>query len=197
MSLQIIGKFGPAIVQFNYGDHFYEQGVQLLVTQTLSIVLWFITAIFFAKPVITFIVEPFEKLIRLFDKLGRDPLGSLTFVHRHKRFSLLTGLSITHSLSKSTLSYNDRYYDLLCCRSGSGMDLDGMEMNWLMSTIIQISSLLRVAYGKAGSDIIKKAIMNSKHLDGGTHGNVAGGGIFTGKANSVKYNNNNNNNNQT
>ena len=41
------------------------------------------------------------------------------------------------------------------------MNLDHMELNWLMNSVTQISSLLKVAYGKAGSDIIKMSIMEN------------------------------------
>ena len=61
MSLMLEGTFGVAIVEFDYGNHFHRQGVQLIVTMSLAIVLWFMSALLFAKPIIKFIVEPFVR----------------------------------------------------------------------------------------------------------------------------------------
>jgi len=184
VALQLDGDYGTARIFLDRDNLYRQEGYFLIIAQVIGIVLWFVSALLFAKPIVLFIVEPFEKLLRLFDKLGRDPLGKLTFVYRRGGWGDDgRGEGKQHSLEKNDLGIGNRYFDLLCCRKGQRMDLDGMELQWLMNTIIQISSLLKVAYGSAGSDIIKQAVRTSRNVASG--GQQVGLDIFSSKAASV------------
>eukprot|EP00546_Thalassionema_frauenfeldii_P004269 CAMPEP_0178907882 /NCGR_PEP_ID=MMETSP0786-20121207/7615_1 /TAXON_ID=186022 /ORGANISM="Thalassionema frauenfeldii, Strain CCMP 1798" /LENGTH=823 /DNA_ID=CAMNT_0020579725 /DNA_START=877 /DNA_END=3348 /DNA_ORIENTATION=+ len=111
--------------------------VQLLSTIFILLV-WYFGVTAFAGPVMTLVVIPIERMVRLLGMLMLDPLGYQSTA-RYKKF-----VSEDDELTKNTRWTKEV--------------LKGMETSFLMSTILRIGSLMKVGFGSAGVEIIRSSL---------------------------------------
>eukprot|EP00538_Stauroneis_constricta_P012643 CAMPEP_0119572494 /NCGR_PEP_ID=MMETSP1352-20130426/44648_1 /TAXON_ID=265584 /ORGANISM="Stauroneis constricta, Strain CCMP1120" /LENGTH=1126 /DNA_ID=CAMNT_0007622179 /DNA_START=152 /DNA_END=3532 /DNA_ORIENTATION=+ len=107
------------------------------------LLLWFLGVTAFAGPVMSLVVTPIERMVRLLGMLMLDPLGYQS-TSRFKRF-----LAEEDALIKNTRWTKDV--------------LRGMETSFLMSTILRIGSLMKVGFGSAGVEIIRNNLQKGNH----------------------------------
>lgn len=117
-----------------------------LVTTILILIVWVLAVASFAGPVMTLVVEPIERMVRLLSMLMKDPLG------------------YSSSPQYRELKQED---DEVAFKSIMWPKevLKGMETNFLMSTILRIGSLMRVGFGSAGVEIIRGNLERGRHKD--------------------------------
>lgn len=113
-----------------------EIAVVSLLATFFILCLWFFGVTAFAGPVMMLVVIPIERMVRLLSMLMRDPLGYQTHL-RYKKFVA----------EEKALTKNTRWTQEI---------LKGMETSFLMSTILRIGNLLKVGFGSAGVEIIRK-----------------------------------------
>jgi len=118
-----------------------------LVTTVLILFIWILGVASFAGPVMTLVVEPIERMVRLLSMLMKDPLGYQTTPQYKK-------------LKREGDEIADKYKSMW-----SKEVLKGMETNFLMSTILRIGSLMRVGFGTAGVEIIRNNLERGQHKD--------------------------------
>uniref|UniRef100_A0A7S4JJH8 Guanylate cyclase domain-containing protein n=1 Tax=Odontella aurita TaxID=265563 RepID=A0A7S4JJH8_9STRA len=106
-----------------------------LVSTIFIILVWFSGVTAFAGPVMTLVVVPIERMIRLLHMLMEDPLG-YQGSGKYKKF-----VAEEDEFIKNTRWTKDV--------------LKGMETSFLMSTILRIGSLMKVGFGSAGVEIIQ------------------------------------------
>ena len=111
-----------------------EAWVELCSTIFILLV-WFFGVAAFAGPVMTLVVIPIERMVRLLGMLMIDPLGYQS-TPRYKKFVA----------EEDELTKNTRWTKEV---------LKGMETSFLMSTILRIGSLMKVGFGSAGVEIIR------------------------------------------
>ena len=121
---------------FTYRKEQREIAVISLLATIFILCLWFFGVMAFAGPVMMLVVIPIERMVRLLAMLMRDPLGYQTHL-RYKKF-----VAEEHAITKNT-----RWTKEI---------LKGMETSFLMSTILRIGNLLKVGFGSAGVEIIRK-----------------------------------------
>jgi class 3 adenylate cyclase len=113
-----------------------EEALVLLLSTIFILLVWFFGVTAFAGPVMILVVIPIERMVRLLGMLMLDPLGYQS-TSRYKRFVL----------EEDEITKNTRW---------SKEVLKGMETSFLMSTILRIGSLMKVGFGSAGVEIIRK-----------------------------------------
>jgi len=118
-----------------------------LLTEALLLFIWVLGVAAFASPVMTLVVEPIERMVRLLSMLMKDPLGYSSTPQYQQLMHEGDGLS-------------DKYKSMWPKEV-----LKGMETNFLMSTILRIGSLMRVGFGSAGVEIIRNNLERGRHKD--------------------------------
>mmetsp|Transcript_20885 Transcript_20885/g.45261 ORF Transcript_20885/g.45261 Transcript_20885/m.45261 type:complete len:875 (-) Transcript_20885:15-2639(-) len=117
-----------------------------LVTTILILIVWVLGVASFAGPVMTLVVEPIERMVRLLSMLMKDPLGySSSPQYRELKQE-------DDEVSDKSMMWPKEV-------------LKGMETNFLMSTILRIGSLMRVGFGSAGVEIIRGNLERGRHKD--------------------------------
>ncbi|KAL7538058.1 hypothetical protein ACHAXR_008250 [Thalassiosira sp. AJA248-18] len=116
-----------------------------LVTTILILCVWILGVASFAGPVMTLVVEPIERMVRLLSMLMKDPLGYQSTPQYRKL------KQEEDAIANKSMWPNEV--------------LKGMETNFLMSTILRIGSLMRVGFGSAGVEIIKNNLERGRHKD--------------------------------
>jgi len=114
----------------------------MLVSTIFILLVWFFGVTSFAGPVMTLVVAPIERMIRLLNMLTRDPLGYQSS-DKYKKFVREEDL-----FTKNTKWTRDV--------------LKGMETSFLMSTILRIGSLMKVGFGSAGVEIIRSNLQKGQ-----------------------------------
>lgn len=121
---------------FSYRNERREQAIVSVLSTLFILIVWFCGVTAFAGPVMILVVIPIERMVRLLAMLMVDPLGYQS-TSRYKRF-----VDEEDEITKST-----RWTKEI---------LKGMETSFLMSTILRIGSLMKVGFGSAGVEIIRK-----------------------------------------
>jgi len=106
-----------------------------LFSTIFILLVWFLGVGAFAGPVMTLVVIPIERMVRLLGMLMLDPLGYQS-TPKYKKFDA----------EADELTKNTRWTKEV---------LKGMETSFLMSTILRIGSLMKVGFGSAGVEIIR------------------------------------------
>ena len=117
-------------------DQIREQAVVSILTTIFVLLVWFFGVTSFAGPVMILVVIPIERMVRLLTMLMLDPLGYQN-TSRYKRF-----VAEEDEITKNTHWTKEV--------------LKGMETSFLMSTILRIGSLMKVGFGSAGVEIIRR-----------------------------------------
>jgi len=117
-----------------------------LIDTIFILIIWFFGVTAFAGPVMTLVVTPIERMIRLLSMLVKDPLG-YQGTSRYKKFVL----------EEDSDTKNTRWTKDV---------LKGMETSFLMSTILRIGSLMKVGFGAAGVEIIRNNLAKGESKDG-------------------------------
>ena len=117
-----------------------------LIDTIFILIIWFFGVTAFAGPVMTLVVTPIERMIRLLSMLVKDPLG-YQGTSRYKKFVLEED-----HYTKNTKWTKDV--------------LKGMETSFLMSTILRIGSLMKVGFGAAGVEIIRNNLAKGESKGG-------------------------------
>lgn len=119
------------------------QDAQIEIIATIFVLLiWFFGVAAFAGPIMTFVIIPIERMVRLLGMLMMDPLGYQSNL-RFKKF----------------LSEEDQ---IVKRSQWSREVLKGMETSFLMSTILRIGSLMKVGFGSAGVEIIRNNLQKGQ-----------------------------------
>jgi len=145
-----VGRSGSD--EYTFGQ--FDQSRQLrdvakieLVTTIIILVVWALGVASFAGPIMTLVVDPIERMVRLLSMLMKDPLGyQSTRQYRN--------------LKRESEEIAHRYKSVWPREV-----LKGMETNFLMSTILRIGSLMRVGFGSAGVEIIRNNLERGRHKD--------------------------------
>lgn len=119
-----------------------EALVELLMT-IFVLVVWFLGVTAFAGPVMTLVIIPIERMVRLLGMLMLDPLGYQTN-SRFKKFMFEEDALVKKSQWTKEV-------------------LKGMETSFLMSTILRIGSLMKVGFGSAGVEIIRHNLQKGQN----------------------------------
>jgi class 3 adenylate cyclase len=125
---------------------FREERVQSAWTEIVAtvfiILVWCFGVTAFAGPVMSLVVIPIERMVRLLGMLMLDPLGYQSTA-RFKKFLV----------EEDALIKNTRWTKEV---------LKGMETSFLMSTILRIGSLMKVGFGSAGVEIIRNNLQKGQ-----------------------------------
>jgi hypothetical protein len=126
-----------------------EALVELIAT-IFVLLIWFLGIMLFAGPVMSLVIIPIERMVRLLGMLVLDPLGYQS-TSRFKKFLVEEDALIKKSQWTKEV-------------------LKGMETSFLMSTILRIGSLMKVGFGSAGVEIIRNYLQigqnnNQLHLN--------------------------------
>lgn len=113
-----------------------EDAFVSILTTLFVLLVWFFGVTSFAGPVMILVVIPIERMVRLLTMLMLDPLGYQN-TSRYKRF-----VAEEDEITKNTHWTKEV--------------LKGMETSFLMSTILRIGSLMKVGFGSAGVEIIRR-----------------------------------------
>lgn len=118
-----------------------EARIQFFAT-IFSCLVWFLGVAAFAGPIMTLVITPIERMVRLLGMLTIDPLG----YQNNSRFKKFL--------------YEE---DIIAEKSQWTKDvLKGMETAFLMSTILQIGNLMKVGFGSAGVEIIRNNLQKGQ-----------------------------------
>ena len=128
---------------FTYRSERQSESLVELLATLFVLLVWFFGVIGFAGPVMTLVIIPIERMVRLLGMLMVDPLGYQSNL-RFKKF-LLEGDRIARK-SQWTSEV-----------------LKGMETSFLMSTILRIGSLMKVGFGSAGVEIIRNNLQKGQN----------------------------------
>lgn len=126
----------------NRGEKKDQALVELLLT-FFVLCIWFLGVTAFAGPVMTLVITPIERMVRLLGMLMVDPLG----YQSNPRFKKIL-------LEEDALIKKSRWTKEV---------LKGMETSFLMSTILRIGSLMRVGFGSAGVEIIRNNLQKGQN----------------------------------
>lgn len=127
-------------------DYQRKQGAWVELAATFFIIfLWFLGVIAFAGPVMSLVVIPIERMVRLLGMLIIDPIGYQSTA-RFKKFLI----------EEDALIKNTRWTKEV---------LKGMETSFLMSTILRIGSLMKVGFGSAGVEIIRNNLQKGQRMN--------------------------------
>jgi len=113
---------------FDISQHRHDLAKLELVQTIFMLFFWVLAVASFAGPVMTLVVEPIERMVRLLSMIMKDPLGY-----------------------EGTPQYRNLEHE----RDDIDPVLKGMETEFLMSTITRIGSLMKVGFGSAGAEIIR------------------------------------------
>ena len=120
---------------FAYRNERRGEALVEILSTIFILLVWFFGVTAFAGPVMTLVVIPIERMVRLLGMLMVDPLGYQS-TPRYKKFVA----------EEDELTKNTRWTKEV---------LKGMETSFLMSTILRIGSLMKVGFGSAGVEIIR------------------------------------------
>jgi len=142
LNITVTSLDGPTTsAYFIIRDYSLYQSVVLVVSEAFIVLLWVLGITGFAGPIMTLVVTPIERMIRLLEIITRDPLGYQT----SPRFK----------------NFVEEEYEIAKMTSWETNVLNGMETSFLMTTILQIGSLMRVGFGSAGVEIIRNNLNSS------------------------------------
>lgn len=113
-----------------------------ILSTIFVLLVWFFGVTSFAGPVMILVVIPIERMVRLLEMLMRDPLGYQS-TSRYRRF-----VAEEDEITKNTHWTKEV--------------LKGMETSFLMSTILRIGSLMKVGFGSAGVEIIRRNLQRGQ-----------------------------------
>ena len=126
-------------------DYERKQGAWVELVATFFIIfVWFFGVAAFAGPVMSLVVIPIERMVRLLGMLIIDPIGYQSTA-RFKKFLI----------EEDSLIKNTRWTKEV---------LKGMETSFLMSTILRIGSLMKVGFGSAGVEIIRNNLQKGQSM---------------------------------
>lgn len=123
---------------FAYRNEMRDEALVEFCSTVFILLVWFFGVTAFAGPVMTLVVVPIERMVRLLGMLMLDPLGYQS-TPRYKKFVA----------EEDELTKNTRWTKEV---------LKGMETSFLMSTILRIGSLMKVGFGSAGVEIIRNSL---------------------------------------
>lgn len=118
-----------------------------LLNTAFILIVWFFGVVAFAGPVMSLVVLPIERMIKLLGMLTADPLGYQQSPEFRK--FVMDEDKITR---KTTWTREV---------------LKGMETSFLMSTIVRIGSLMKVGFGNAGVEIIRHNLSTNRQTGQG------------------------------
>jgi len=126
-------------------DHWATMQLCLLV---FVLLMWFFGVAAFAAPIMSLVIVPIERAVKLMSMLVADPLGYRSTL-QYKNFL---------AEADKTATNNGRWTRDV---------LKGMETEFLMSTIDRIGSLMKVGFGSAGVRIIRNSLQKNDDKDTG------------------------------
>ena len=128
---------------FVYRQERVDESTVELAATFFVLLVWFLGVTAFAGPIMTLVIIPIERMVRLLGMLMVDPLGYQSNL-RFKKFMVEE--------------------DAIAKRSQWTKEvLKGMETSFLMTTILRIGSLMRVGFGSAGVEIIRNNLQKGQN----------------------------------
>lgn len=124
--------------EFSNRETYCDAARVKLVVTIFILFVWFLGVTAFVSPLMTLVVTPIERMIILLGMLMKDPLG-FQGTRKYKEFVAQEDI-----YTKNTKWTKDV--------------LNGMETSFLMSTILRIGSLMKVGFGAAGVQVIRKRL---------------------------------------
>jgi class 3 adenylate cyclase len=143
LEITVLDERGMTVGTFVYRHEREAQAWVVLVSTIFGVLVWFLGVTAFAGPVMTLVIIPIERMVRLLGMLMLDPLGYQS-TSRFKKFLL----------EEDKLVKNSQWTKDV---------LKGMETSFLMSTILRIGSLMKVGFGSAGVEIIRNNLQSGQN----------------------------------
>jgi len=144
-NITVTNKFGTSTGLFNKQELIYQSARVELVLLVFFLLIWFFGVAAFAGPIMSLVIIPIERAVKLLSQLVMDPLGYRNTL-QYKTFLL----EADQNASKGRWSREV---------------LKGMETEFLMSTIDRIGSLMKVGFGSAGVQIIRNNLQKGQSKD--------------------------------
>ena len=142
------GRDGQSTGLFSIKDEVNRNAILELILLAFVLLTWFFGVVAFAGPIMTLVITPIERAVKLLSMLVMDPLGYRNTL-QYKTFLLETDqIAITGRWTREVLK--------------------GMETEFLMSTIVRIGALMKVGFGSAGVQIIRNNLQKGHSKDTGT-----------------------------
>ena len=135
-SITVKDGYGESTGLFNIKKTVDQLAMMELFLLAFVLLTWFLGVAAFAAPIMSLVIVPIERAVKLLSILVMDPLGYQNSL-QYKNF-------LTEA-------------DQIAANNGRWTRevLKGMETEFLMSTIVRIGSLMKVGFGSAGVKIIR------------------------------------------
>ena len=143
LKITVVDERGATVGHFLYRQERLDQAIVVLASTVFVLLVWFLGVTAFAGPVMTLVIIPIERMVRLLGMLMLDPLGYQS-TSRFKKFLLEEDALVKKSQWTKEV-------------------LKGMETSFLMSTILRIGSLMKVGFGSAGVEIIRNNLQSGQN----------------------------------
>jgi class 3 adenylate cyclase len=130
---------------FVYREQRFAEARVRLMSTIFTCLIWFLGVTAFAGPIMTLVIKPIERMVRLLGMLTLDPLGYQTN-SRFKKFMF----------EEDAIADKSQWTKEV---------LKGMETAFLMSTILQIGNLMKVGFGSAGVEIIRNNLQKGQNTN--------------------------------
>jgi class 3 adenylate cyclase len=147
-NITITDAHGQSTGLFSARDTVGYWAMMELYLLVFVLLLWFFGVAAFAAPIMSLVIVPIERAVKLMSMLVADPLGY-----------------------RSTLQYKNFLTEADQIATDNGRwtrdVLKGMETEFLMSTIDRIGSLMKVGFGSAGVRIIRNSLQKNDDKDTG------------------------------
>lgn len=142
LKIVVNNTFGTSEGLFVVREEVVQQAQIEVIATVFVLLIWFFGVTAFAGPIMTFVILPIERMVRLLGMLMMDPLGYQSN-SRFKNFLLEEDQIVKKSQWTREV-------------------LKGMETSFLMSTILRIGSLMKVGFGSAGVEIIRNNLQKGQ-----------------------------------
>jgi len=146
-NITVTDKFGQSTGLFSIKQQVDMSAKMELALLVFVLLTWFFAVAAFAGPILTLVIVPIERAVKLLSMLVMDPLGYRNTL-QYKNFLL----------EADQIATNGRWTREV---------LKGMETEFLMSTIVRIGALMKVGFGSAGVQIIRNNLQKGHSKDAG------------------------------
>ena len=161
LRISIVDPLGFSTVGvFAYRNERRDAALVEFCSTVFILLVWFFGVTAFAGPVMTLVVVPIERMVRLLGMLMLDPLGYQS-TPRYKKFVAEEDeLTKNTRWTKEVLKGMETYVHTLLFLPIHPQFVPHLHnaSSFLMSTILRIGSLMKVGFGSAGVEIIRNSL---------------------------------------
>lgn len=130
---------------FVYRKERIEESIVELLSVIFILLIWFLGVTAFAAPVMTLVIQPIERMVRLLGMIMVDPLG----YENNPRLGYKKFVLEEEEIVKKSQWTKEM--------------LKGMETNFIMTTIRRVGELMKVGFGSAGVEIIRHNLQKGQN----------------------------------